>query len=222
MKKSVILALISCFILSNFINAQDKILMTSGKVLRGKILTEQEDYFTFNYFKKKGKIKELELSKYRIFSITTTDGKETIHYKPDSLMGNFYSINEMKMYIFGQRDAFKSYQPLPMFLLSFTAGVGAVLFDTYEFNLTAAQPSGFFQRTPSMMPITIPLVFTIGTGLFAPKIRKEYASDVSFMSSEHYIEGYRKIAKYKRLKNVFLGSAIGVATGFLAYGIGKP
>jgi hypothetical protein len=222
MKKSIILALISCFVLSNFINAQDKILMTSGKVLRGKILTEQEDYFTFNYFKKGGKIKELELSKYRIFSITTADGKETIHYKPDSSMGNFYSVNEMKMYIFGQRDAFKSYQPLPMFLLSFTAGVGAVLLDTYEFNPTATHPAGFFQRTPSMMPITIPLVFTIGTGLFAPKIRKEYASDVSFMASEHYIEGFRKIAKYKRLKNAFLGSAIGVATGFVAYGIGKP
>ena len=28
--------------------------------------------------------------------------------------------------------------------------------------------------------------------------------------------------KFKRLKNAFLGSAIGVATGFVAYGIGKP
>lgn len=219
--KNVLTLAIAVLLFTNFIG-QDKILMTNGKILRGKILAEQEDYFTLNYFKKGGKVKELELAKYRVFSVTNAEGLETIHYKPDSVMGNFYSVNEMKMFIYGQRDAFKSYQPMPMFLLSLTAGIGAVLFDTYEFKPTATHPAGFFQRTPSMMPITVPLVFTIGTGLFAPRIRKEYASDISFMASEHYIEGFRKIAKYKRLKNAFLGSATGVVLGFVAYGIGKP
>lgn len=222
MKNLIYLVVLSCIVHTHSIVAQDKILMTNGKVLRGKILSEQDEYFTFNYFKKGGKVKELELSKYRIFSITTSEGVETFHYKPDSSMGNYYSVNEMKMYIYGQRDAFKSYQPMPMFIFSFAMGVGAVLLDTYEFKPTSTHPAGFFQRTPSMMPITVPLVFTIGSGLFAPKIRKEYASDINFMASEHYIEGFRKIAKFKRLKNAFLGSALGVAAGFVVYGIGKP
>jgi hypothetical protein len=219
----VLTLLVGCALLfSSLITAQDKVLMTNGKVLRGKIKTEHEDYFSFDYYKKQGKVKSIELSKYRVFSVTNVDGTEAIHYKPDTAMGYTYSVNEMRMYIYGQRDAFNAYQPLPMFIFSYTVGLGSVLFDTYQFTADPNTPAGFFQRTPSMFPITIPLAFTIGSGLFAPKIRKEYASDISFMASEHYIMGFKKIAKYKRLKNAFFGSALGVISGFVVYGIGKP
>ncbi len=219
---SIIVSTFIFIFIQSSILAQDKVLMTNGKVLRGKIKTEQEDLFTFDYYKKHGKVKSIELSKYRVFSVTNAEGTEKIHYQPDSTMGYVYSVNEMRMYIYGQRDAFNAYQPLPMFILSYTVGLGSVIFDTYQFTADPNTPAGFFQRTPSMFPITVPLAFTIGAGLFAPKIRKEYASDISFMASEHYIMGFKKIAKYKRLKNAFFGSALGVISGFVVYGIGKP
>ena len=88
-----------------------------------------------------------------------------------------------------------------------------VLYDTYE------PGDGLFQRDPTIFPIAVPLVVTIGAGLFKPKVRKEYAADVSFLSSEHYIEGFQKIARVKKLKNSLLGSVIGVGAGLLVWSI---
>ena len=197
--------------------AQDKIQLMNGKVLRGKLKAEFDDYYNFEYYKNGGKTKSMELSKYRIFSKTDAQGVESILYKQDTLMGNYYSENEMKMYIYGQRDAFKSYKGTPMFVSTFAIGFMSVLVDTYEFEEGNSCPPGFFNRTPSIGPIIVPFALTIGAGLLKSKIRREHAADVSFLSNEYYISGFQKVSKVKRVKNAFFGSVAGVVSGFIAY-----
>ncbi|CAG5078667.1 hypothetical protein [Parvicella tangerina] len=197
--------------------AQDKIQLMNGKVLRGKLGAETEDYFKFDYYKKGGKVKSMELVKYRIFSHTNSAGEETILYKRDTLMGNFYSKNEMKMFVFGERDAYNNYKSNGWLVTGIGLGFTSVLMDTYDFEPNG----GFFKRTPSIFPIAVPLVVTIGAGVIKPKVRKEFAADVSFLSSEYYIEGFQKIAKVKKLKSALLGSVIGVGSGFLVYALAK-
>lgn len=198
--------------------AQDKIQLMNGRVLRGKLGTEHEEYFNFSYYKKGGKVVPMELTKYRMFSYTNSSGDETVLYKQDSLMGNFFTKNEMKMFVYGERDAFANYKSTGWFVTGLGLGFTSVILDTYDFSPNG----GFFQISPSIFPVAVPFVVTIGAGIVKPKVRKEYAADVSFLGSEHYIEGFQKIAKVKKLKNALLGSIIGVGSGFLVYSLAKP
>jgi hypothetical protein len=221
MTYSKIISLIFAFLFTASFVAQDKIQLMNGKVLRGKLKTEFDDYYTFDFYKKGGKTKTMELSKYRMFSTTDTKGVETILYKQDTLMGNFYSPNEMKMFIYGQRDAFKSFQSTPIFISTFALGFASVMVDTYEFQTGNASPQGFFNRTPSVGPIVVPFVLTIGAGMIKTKVRREQAVDVSFLSNEFYLMGFHKVSRVKRVKNAFFGSVAGVISGFVVYNLAK-
>lgn len=218
MKSLQIFLLIFTVLLSSSYLSQDKIQLMNGKVLRGKLKAEFDDYYQFDYYKNGGKSKSIELSKYRIYSVTNTSGEESILYKPDSSLGNFYTPTEMKMFIYGQRDGHKTFKSTSMFITGFAMGFTSVLLDTYEFS-TTGNCQGFFNRTPSITPIAVPLVFTIGAGLIKTRIRKEQVTDITFLSSELYIDGYHKVAKTKRVKNAFFGSVSGLLTGFLVYSI---
>ena len=217
-----ILTLILIVSFTYSVSAQDKIQLMNGKVLRGKLKTESDDYYNFEFYKNGGKTQNMELSKYRIFSITDPQGIESILYKQDTLMGNYYSQNEMKMYIYGQRDAFKSYKGTPMFVSTFALGFASVLIDTYEFEEGNSCPPGFFSRTPSIGPIIVPFALTIGAGLLKSKVRREQAADVSFLSNEYYLGGFQKVSKVKRVKNAFIGSVTGVLSGFIVYYFAHP
>jgi hypothetical protein len=146
-----------------------------------------------------------------MFSYTNSEGEETILYKRDTLMGNFFSVNEMKMFVYGERDAYTNFKSTGWLIAGMGLGFTGVLIDTYDGTTSA----GFFQRDPSVFSIAVPFVVTIGSGLFKPKVRKEYAADVNFLGSEHYIEGFQKIAKVKKLKSALLGSVIGVTSGLV-------
>jgi hypothetical protein len=217
MKLAHIFLLLFVFLFSSSFVAQDKIQLMNGKVLRGKLKAEFDDYYQFDYFKNGGKSKSLELSKYRIYAVTNSSGEESILYKQDSTIGNFFTPTEMKMFIYGQRDGHKTFKGSPMFISGFALGFASVLIDTYEFSTTATSPQGFFNRTPSVAPIALPLVFTIGAGLIKTKIRKEQVTDISFLSSELYIDGFHKVSKTKRVKSAFFGSISGLVVGFLVY-----
>lgn len=196
---------------------QDKIQLMNGKVLRGKLGTEYDGYYDFDFYKNGGKVKSMELTKYRMFSYTNSSGEETILYRQDTLMGNFFTPNEMKMFVYGERDAFNNFKSTGWFLTGLGLGFGAAILDTYDFQGNG----GFFAISPSIVPIAVPFVVTIGAGLFKTKVRKEYAADVNFLASEHYIEGFQKITKVKKLKNALFGSIIGVGSGLLLYSIAK-
>jgi hypothetical protein len=214
--------LLFAVLFTGIVIGQDKIQLMNGKVLRGKLKTESDEIYNFDYYKNGGKVKSIELSKFRIFSIKNGTQPERVLYQQDTLMGNFYSENEMRMYVYGQRDAFKSFKGTSLFVASFALGFTSVILDTYEFEEGNQNPPGFFNRTPTIAPIIVPFALTIGAGLFKTKVRKEHAVDITFLSSEYYIEGFQKVAKVKRVKSAFIGSVAGVVAGFVVYSIGKP
>ena len=199
-------------------NAQDKLLLLNGRVDRGKILKDNESTFDFKIYKKGGKEKIIPYDKYRVFSVTDIKGEESILYKKDSTMGNFLSENQMRMYIYGQRDAHTNFGSGHHFVGGVALGVTAVLFDTYDISGSA----GFFNESPSIFPVLVPLVIPVVVSLFKSNIRQEDVSDIGYLNSEEYIEGFNKVKKFKKVKNTFLGSVAGVAAGFIAYSFGKP
>jgi hypothetical protein len=42
-------------------------------------------------------------------------------------------------------------------------------------------------------------------------------SNIGYLNSEEYIEGFKKVKKFKKIKNSFLGSLAGAAIGLLSF-----
>jgi hypothetical protein len=207
------------------VSAQDKLLLLNGRIDKGEIIADKESIFDFKIYKNGSKEKIIPYDKYRIFSITDINGKESILYKKDSSIGNFLSENRMRMYIYGQRDAHENFGSGRHFLGGFVLGFAATVFDTYEFGLSKKEiadgatpiPTGFFLRDPSIFPVLFPLSIPLGASLLPSKIIKDDVSSIEYLNSEEYVEGFNKVKKFKRLKNSFLGSLAGAAMGFICY-----
>ena len=207
------------------LNAQEKLLLLNGRVDKGKIVADKESIFDFKINKKDGKGKIISYDKYRIFSITESNGKESILYKKDTAIGNFLSENQMRMYIYGQRDAHENFGGVRHFLGGLILGFSAAIFDTYEFGLSKQQiaagvtpiPKGFLLREPSVFPALFPLTIALGTSLLPSKIKKNDVSNIGYLNSEEYVEGFNKVKRFKRIKNSFLGSVAGAAMALISY-----
>jgi hypothetical protein len=196
------------------VNAQDKLLLLNGRIDKGKIIAEKEATFDFKFYKNGGKEKITSYDRRRIFSITDSNGKESVLYKKDTAIGNFLSENQMRMYIYGQRDAHENFGSGRHFFGGFVLGFAAAVFDTYDFD-----NSGGFFKTPdaSLFPVLFPLSISLGVSLLPSKITKEDVSNIGYLNSEEYIEGFKKVKKFKRIKNSFLGSLAGVTMGLFSY-----
>jgi len=224
--KNTILFLL-LFLFANVTLAQDKLLLTNGHVERGKLLADSNGVYQFQIYKNGGKTKLISFEEYRVFSKYDIQGNEKVVYQQDSAIGNFLTVNEMRMYIYGQRDANQNFNAGPHFMLSYVAGLSFSIFDTYSFSgydylcpnglTTTHVSSGPFHSEPTVSQILIPFVFAVGSTLIKSKIKKEHVSDIAYLSNEQYIEGFKKVKKFNKLRNVFIGSIAGVATGLIGY-----
>ena len=84
--------------------SQDKLLFLNGKELEGKILEFNKYQLTFQTLKNK----EIAIENYRLFSFSKNN-EDTILYRYDTLEGNFLSEKDMKMFVYGERDAHLTY-----------------------------------------------------------------------------------------------------------------
>lgn len=202
--------------------AQDKMLLLNGVTDRGKLIEETEELLKFKIYKKGGKEKIILYDRFRVFSHVNSEGVERVLYKKDSTLGSYLSESQMRMFIYGERDARNNYKNSQHALLGGILGGTIALFDTYEFDNSAPNGAGFFKQSPTFFPILSPLVVTFGASLLNSKISRDQVSDLAYLSSEEYIKGFKKIRKFRKVKGSFLGSIVGVTVGLVAYQFGKP
>ncbi len=192
--------------------AQDKILLLNGNVINGSITDTNSIYVEY---KKAKNNKPGKIEKYRVFSIVYPDGSETVHYKEDSLIGNYFTEHQMRMFLYGEQDAQKGYKAP----LNFTGSilVGAASGFLFPFTITknpntptesVTNISGFF------MPIA-PVIFCVFTGAKWIKMNRNTVSNKLYLSEETYVRGYDRVARNKRIQNAMLGSLAGMAVGIL-------
>jgi len=93
--------LVLLFFCVNYTYAQDELLFLNGKDLKGEIINVTNYEITFKDLKNK----EIIIDNYRVFSYHK-DNKETLTYKYDTLEGNFLKEQDMRMFVYGERDAF--------------------------------------------------------------------------------------------------------------------
>lgn len=219
----IIVFLLSLFS-SKTSNAQDNILLLNGKSFEGKFLSKSEDLINFDFIKKSGKAKSFSLENSRIYSYTKSGEEESVLYKKDTSIYHFYSQYEMRMFIYGEKDAYERFKVTRPWVSSFAIGLGVSLFDTY-LNNSYTTPEGlkidkgFLNRQPSIAQFLIPFVVPVITGAIKPKMKAKFASDPTFLANENYIQGFKKVRRFKRVKSSLFGTLCGIATGMISYTI---
>lgn len=196
----VFVVVLSCFFQSSY--SQDKIQLIGGKVLIGKVLSVSTD--TVKY-KPEKKSKEIILESERVFSILYDNKKEEVIYKQDSLIGNFYSEEDMRMFVYGKQDAWSGYKPKLIPLVGFiVSGVGSYLAGN------------------SIVVLGVPFLSYFGTMLFTiPSIDVNTVRDKNLLENDPYIDGYSVVARIKKNNMSLIGSVAGTAVGSSTYFITK-
>jgi len=195
-KKQHILLFIAITFVSLNINAQDKLLFLNGKILEGKIL-EQTDY-EFSFQDKKSN--QYSIDKYRVFSFTKNE-TESIVYKYDTLAGNFLKVADMKLYVYGERDAHLTYNSHVVSALGLALG-GATGY--------------FMHKDQSFIYIATPLVYTVLTLPFGTNVKQQHTiQNKNFLKEDEYLRGYDRVARSKRTTSALKSSFVGMGVGFL-------
>ena len=223
MKRILIFSIVLFFFTQS--RSQDKILLVTGKVLEGRVISYDEAYLQYT-FKKRKELKTDMIERYRIYSTTDSANKETILYVQDSSVGNFMTQPEMKLFIAGERDALNNFKCPGYNTTGFLFGLGVSLFDTYRKADSTSNYTdksffnGFFRDDPTVINLIPVFLYPILAGLPPVTIRINDVTDRNNLMQEPYLEGFERVGKQKRkfvgLKYSALGSATGIALFFLA------
>jgi len=159
-------------------------------------LLEKTNYeFTF----KDSKGKEFLIDKYRVFSYKQNN-KESLVYEFDTLSGNFLKVEDMKMFVYGERDAYQSFTPK-------ITNVG---------GLIAGGIAGFMmQKDQSFLYLPAPLIYTTFTLLLPTKVNQKKLKDTQYLKEDEYLRGYERVARAKRTQGALKSSIVGMGVGFL-------
>jgi len=177
------------------VNGQDKLLFLNGKELEGSLIEKTNYEFTF----KSKNEKQFIIDKYRVISYTQNN-KESIVYEFDTLSGNFLKVQDMKMFVYGERDAHKTFKPRLTNTMGFAVGGAA---------------GYLMQKENAFFYITIPFVYTIGTLVFPTKVKQNKLTDTRYLKEDEYLRGYERIARSKRTQGALKTSLLGMGVGFL-------
>ena len=192
------------FVLISFhVSAQDTLLLMNGREMNCRILADTGTVFEFELVKPNGKVKLRELHKNDVFSVKKAGQQEVILYAQDELLGDIYSIDEMRFYLAGENDARENFSAWPTFAVGFALCTGISLWggDGY---ITAVGP---------------PILYTMIQLVPKIKIREKTMSHPEYKYNDIYADGYEPPARsrklFRALSGSFAGSATGVALWFL-------
>lgn len=201
-KSSTIVFLLSFVLLSNSSfsqNGKDTILLLNGGVVIGTVIDTLNGVTTIKNPKDSTKNELIEND--RIFSITNASG-ESIMYVYDTILGNEFTIDEMRYFILGEQDAEKGFKAKGAFWGNMLLGA-------------AGGVTGSF-----LCPIP-PFAFTALSGLPRVKVKSSSVSNIDYIKHDTYIMGYERVARKKRKLGSLVGGGVGIGVGLGTYFILK-
>ncbi|MCB9361370.1 MAG: hypothetical protein H6588_08715 [Flavobacteriales bacterium] len=194
-KTYLFITLLIMLFLGNCLQAQDKLLFLNGKEIEGSILSQNKYELTF----KDTKNKEFAIDTYRLFSYSK-NSTETIVYKYDTLEGNFLKVQDMKMFVYGERGAYQSFSSP----ITNVAGL-----------LIGGAAGYFMQKDQAFLYVATPLVYTTITLPFPTSVKQRRLTNLEHIKDDEYLRGYERVARSKRTQNALKSSIVGTAAGFL-------
>jgi hypothetical protein len=181
--------------------AQDTIYLMNGHVVAEKIIDTLLGAVTIVNPKKPSRKINYELD--QLYMVRFSNGYKRFYYQQDSLKSNWFTRDEMWMYMKGEVDARKGFKARGSLIGAGIAGVVGGMTGTFWAPLL---PYGY------MASVGIPKV----------RIRHETVSNPNYIDSDAYILGYERVARQKRRIQAVIGGSIGIAVGFGLYALLHP
>lgn len=177
-------------------SAQDTIYLMNGEVVGEHVVDTVLGAITINDPKKPNKKIHYELD--QLYMVRFSDGFKRYYYSQDSSMNNWFTREEMWMYMKGERDAHRGFKARGSLIGAGIAGLLGGLTGTFY------------------API-LPYGYMAFSGIPKVKIRAESISHPTFVESDAYILGYERVARQKRKIRSIIGGTAGLIVGYTVY-----
>ena len=183
---------------------QGKVLLMNGSIIENT-LWEEKDGMIYIYEQKqnlfgKEKTRAVELNKSEIFSLAN-GSKEQVLYYQDTMLGDYYTPEEMRMYLAGAGDSRKNFKA------SHVAAFGFAL----------CSVAGYLVGDGLMILIVPPITYAALQYVGKIKIREKYMSDPNFKYNDLYAEGFEPPARSRKMIRGALSGVVGSVTGVVLY-----
>jgi hypothetical protein len=201
MCKKVFLFLVLCFFyqtVSSQTKVQDTIYLMNGQVVGEKVMDTILGAITIINPKKTNKKIHYEWD--QIFMVRYANGDKRYYYRQDSLLSNWFSRDEMWMYMKGENDARKGFKAKGAMIGAGIAGIVGGMTGTFWGPIA---PYGFMALS----------------GLPKIKIKHNTISDPAYVESDAYILGYERVARQRRKIKSVIGGTVGLIIGYTFYGL---
>jgi len=193
--------LLVVFSISTKAQNKDTILLMNGNIVVEKVLDTLIGAVTIV---NPAKVSEKLHYEYDdIYCVKYASGFTDYYYTQDTMKGNYFTREEMKYYMYGERDARKGFKA-PGSLI----GAGLL-------GLASGGLGIFFA------PI-FPYSYMALTGITKVRIRHSTISNPNYIDQDAYILGYERVSRSRRRIKALIGGTIGLAAGYgLYFGILK-
>ncbi|HKK39764.1 MAG TPA: hypothetical protein VJ949_10130 [Cryomorphaceae bacterium] len=147
-------------------------------------------------------LREGAMEREAVFSYQPANGEERLYYFYDEPLGNVASVEEMRAFVIGERDA------------RFGVTGNAWLYSGMAVGLI----TGYVSRG-SVLALAVPPLVALTARIPVVKIKEENIQDSKYKFNEDYAAGYERYARSKYTRKALLGSAIGTVVGLLTYAV---
>ncbi|MES2679308.1 MAG: hypothetical protein V4635_05455 [Bacteroidota bacterium] len=179
-------------------HAQDTIYLMNGSVVGEKIIDTVLGAVTIADPKKPTKKIHYELE--QLYMVRFADGFKRYYYVQDTLMNNWFTRDEMWMYMKGENDAHRGFKARGSLI---GAGIAGLLGGLTGSFFAPVAPYGYMALS----------------GIPKVRIRAETISHPAYVESDAYILGYERVARQKRKIRSIFGGAIGLVIGYSVYAL---
>ena len=162
---------------------KDTILLLNGNVIIANVIDTTNGVTSIK--NPKDSLKNIIVENDRIFSISNQNG-ESIMYVYDTVLGNEFTIDEMRYFICGEQDAEKGFKPRGAFWGNMVLGAAA--------GVTGS----FFCPLP-------PFAFVALSGLPKVKIKHSSVSNIDYLKHDTYLMGYERVGRKMRKTSSLVG-----------------
>lgn len=196
-----ILLVLSIFFTGHFLFAQtttvlDTVYLMSGETVVGVVKDSVDDELKI-LIPKKGNFKADFIDLDLVYSVKYgATGTESVFYKQDTLFGNYYTPQEVKYFLEGERDARRAYR-CPW----------------WDAGAFAAGFAGGYSRS-FIFTFLPPFVYSGATTFFRIKIKPGTVSNPDFLKYDTYLLGYEKEARKRRVFSTMIWAGAGMVAGF--------
>lgn len=149
----------------------------------------------------KGKISEKLVHRSDVFSIQQSGMEEQIFYALDEVLGDWMTLDEMRIYMAGEQDARNFHKAQWAFFTGLPIGAAAA----------------FLAQGGIIVTVGGPLLYTMIQLAPTIRIREHTITNPTHKYNEIYALGYERVARSRQVVQALKGSAIGMVTGVMAY-----